>query len=74
MKDDEMVGEMRRRWLECWNDGWLSYWVKKTLKLSGCLRFSIIPQYSSTPLLHRSVKARGDWSKKDIAILTPYYT
>jgi hypothetical protein len=57
--------------VEKWNDGF------KSVKIPAmCLLFhhSSVLQHSTIPLLHCSVIAKKDWSNKDIAILTRYYT
>jgi len=50
-------------------DGW-NIGFKKIKILPMCLLFEHSPilQHSTTPLLHCSVKAKGDGSNKDIAL------
>jgi hypothetical protein len=56
-------------------DGWnIGQKKVRIARMFALFHHSPILQHSTTPLLHRSVKARGDWSKKDIAIVTPYCT
>jgi hypothetical protein len=46
----------------------------KIVQMFSLYHHSPILQHSTTPLLHCTVKAKGDWGNKDIAILIPYYT